>query len=74
MTNAEWREEVRRRNELYTKMTGDLVKYEAAQYRKAFLDGTDEAWKRYRANLKRKINAIKKETGFTISLDRLMNA
>ena len=55
-------------------MSEGIIEYERAQYRKAFLEGTDEAWKKYRANLKRKINKIYKETGYMISLDRLMNA
>lgn len=55
-------------------MSEGIIEYAHDQYRKAFLEGTDEAWKRYRANLKRRINKIYKETGYRISLDRLMNA
>jgi len=33
-----------------------VKEYEVDQFRKAFSDGTDEAWKKYRANVKRAVN------------------
>ena len=73
MTNKEWREKQKCRQELFDKMAGDLMVYEKAQYRKAFLDGTDEAWKRYKANIKRRLTKIYNETGFRIDYDRFMS-
>ncbi len=63
----------RQNYERFLEMARDIKKYEEAQYIKAFMEGTDEAWKRYRTNLKRKINKIYKETGFRIDFDRLVS-
>ena len=45
------------------KTAREVKEYEVKEYRKAFLNGTNEAWKRYRANVKRAVNKYNKEYG-----------
>lgn len=66
-----WHEEQKIKDQKFKEMAQDFRTYEKKQWTKAFMDGTDEAWKRYRANMKRRINKIYKETGYRISLDRI---
>lgn len=53
--------------------TRDLKQYEIKEYRKAFLNGTDRAWKQYRANVKRMVTRFENETGEKINIDALMS-
>ncbi len=54
---------------------GEIAKvkeYEIEQYRKAFYDGTDEAWERYRANVKRMVAKFNKTHIEQIDINLLM--
>ena len=50
----------------------ELKGYEISQYKKAFADGTDKAWKQYRTNVKKMAKKFEKETGYKVDLDALM--
>lgn len=50
----------------------ELKGYEVNQYRKAFADGTDKAWKQYRINVKKMVKKFEKETGYEVDIDALM--
>ena len=49
-----------------------VKEYEVEQYRTAFYDGTDEAWKKYRANVKRMVNKFNKTHFEQIDINLLM--
>ena len=50
----------------------EVKNYEVEQYRKAFEDGSMEAWKKYRANVKRMVNKFNKEHEEQIDIELLM--
>ena len=50
----------------------ELKEYEVKQYNKAFMDGTDKAWKQYRTNVKRAVKKFEKENGVEIDIDALI--
>lgn len=51
----------------------ELKQYEVKEYRKAFMNGTDKAWKQYRANVKRMVRKFEEITGEQINIDALMS-
>lgn len=54
------------------KMVSEAHEYEAEQFKKAFMDGRDSAWKRYRANVRRRVNEVNKITGIGLNADLMM--
>ena len=50
----------------------DVKRYEINEYRKAFMEGTDKAWKRYRANVKREVTKYNKAHAEQIDINALM--
>ena len=51
----------------------ELKLYEVKEYKKAFMAGTDKAWKQYRANVKRMITKFENNTGIKVNADALMS-
>ena len=51
----------------------ELKQYEVKEYRKAFMAGTDKAWKQYRANVKRMITKFESNTGIKVNANALMS-
>ena len=49
-----------------------LKRYEVEQYKRAFTEGTDAAWKRYKTNVKRAVNRFNREHAEQIDIDALM--
>ena len=67
--------ELKEKNREFEEGLGEIVKYENVQWKKAFLEGTDEAWTKYRRNVNRKITALEKaykNYGFTVCRERIM--
>lgn len=54
------------------KMVAEAHEYEAEQFNKAFMDGRESAWKKYRASVRRKVNEINKITGIGLIADQMM--
>lgn len=50
----------------------DIVNYEKDQFRRAFAEGTDEAWKQYERNVKRVVTRYNKTHDEQIDVDALM--
>lgn len=50
----------------------ELKAYEVTQYKKAFMDGTDKAWKQYRTNVKKAVNKFNKTHEEKADIDALM--
>ena len=42
-------------------LASEVKKYEEAEYKKAFMIGTEKAWKQYRINVKKAVNKYNKE-------------
>ena len=53
--------------------TQELKQYEIKEYRKAFMNGTDKAWKQYKTNVKRMVTKFEQATGEKINIDALMS-
>ncbi|MBQ6679519.1 MAG: hypothetical protein IJM76_05795 [Lachnospiraceae bacterium] len=49
----------------------DVKEYEIAEYKKAFSVGTDAAWKKYWANVKRAVSKYNKTHAEKIDIDLL---
>lgn len=54
------------------KTIAEVKNYEVDQYIKAFGEGTAEAWKKYRTNVKRAVNKFNKEHEEQIDIEELM--
>ena len=50
----------------------ELKAYEEAQYKKAFMDGTDKAWKQYQNSIKKAVNKFNKEHKEQVDIEALM--
>ena len=50
----------------------DVKRYEISEYRKAVMDGTSKAWKRYRANVKREVTKYNNTHDEQININALM--
>lgn len=51
----------------------EIKNYEVEQYKKAFYEGTDKAWKQYRANVKKMVNKYNKAHKEQIDIDAIMS-
>lgn len=51
----------------------ELKAYEVAEYKKAFENGTNKAWDRYRKNIQKKVAEFNKRTGLEVDVDMLMS-
>ena len=51
----------------------DVKRYEVEQFERAFNDGTQEAWKKYRTNVTRMVNRYNKEHAEKIDIEMLMS-
>lgn len=50
----------------------EVKEYEIKQFVKAFYDGDEKAWTRYRRNVKRVVNKFNKEHEEQVSIDMIM--
>lgn len=53
-------------------MLEKLKEYEIKEYKRAFADGGDTAWDRYRKNVLRKVKKFNKVYGINVDADVLM--
>jgi len=54
------------------RMAAEVKEYEIAEYKKAFMKGTEAGWRTYRRNVTRKVNEVNKVTGIGLDADMLM--
>ena len=54
------------------KMVAEAHEYEAEQFKKAFMNGSEVAWKKYRVNVRRRVNEVNKITGIGLDADLMM--
>ncbi len=50
----------------------ELKKYEENQFVKAIFDGTEKAWRNYRANVKKAVRKFNREHEEQVDIDALM--
>ncbi len=54
------------------RMAAEVKEYEIAEYKKAFMKGTEAGWRTYRRNVTQKVNEVNKVTGIGLDADMLM--
>ena len=60
------------KNGMTSRLVAEAHAYEEEQWRKAFIDGSQTAWRQYRANVRRKVARVNKITGVGLDADRMM--